>query len=143
MLKKSAQYSIRILPEDSIMVDEKMPNVTGNAWKIEGFSFPDIPLKLPLRAKAACFAKKETINTSYSPTYTFLYANEEGVYCLALFRYMILRQNGTVEYVPIICRCVGKRFIKKHWKFIVTRILNNYKHILAIEKEKYIDFNVY
>lgn len=140
---KIAEYSVRILPEDSIVLDDKRPKITGNAWKIMENTFKGIPLKLPLRARAVSFAQRVKKSTSYSPTYAFLFADKNEITCLVLFRYLILKKDNGFEYVPIYCRCVGKRKLKKHKKLVLSRIFQNYQQILDLKSDAKITFNIY
>ena len=110
-------YCIRILPVSAIQYDTSyFPRATklcrqyGRRMplKIPGNVFPNIPLKLPIREKAYDFARRGKENCE-TTVYTVLYADEECMQCLFVFRFV--KTTGAC----VIVRCVGKRCAKKHW----------------------------
>lgn len=132
------EYLIGILPdeEETIEKDSNPSKVDGGRWRINGYTVINLPLKFRIRANAAAFAKRSTSN-DYSPTYVVLYADENKIECVFLFRYQYTRYSKNV--VPVICRCVGKRKARYHWVPVRT-IVDDSKEIILSLKEDEVPF---
>lgn len=113
------KYTIRILPPNSITKDDHPKRREKDYLKIRGNTFPHIPLKLRIRPKSAYFTKNVLCS---SPTYAVLYADEDTMECLFVFKYQHT-SRGDVLYLS---RCVGKT-ITKHHKDTVLSFLEKHE----------------
>lgn len=132
-------FSIRILDKNAICGDcdanVRLWKQFGGAapTKIRGATFEDIPFKLPIRLKAAKFALRQ--DDYYSePVYAVLHADEEGLQCLFVFRFV--RTSGAFDIV----RCLGKCKVKQYWEIVRETIWQKQEDIEFLAGKHSIDF---
>ena len=99
-------------------------------YKIKGDTFPNIPLKLRIRPRAANFVKK------FSAKYVVLHINEEHVQCLSIFRFKSIHENTSEDKVIEMCRCIGTKQMKRHWNAVFNIIYRNIDEIRDLNNVK-------
>lgn len=134
-------YCIRSLDVSAIMYDNEeerkfKQNGRRIPLKIKGETFSDIPFKLPIRGKAYDFAKRN--DGYYDPmVYVVLYADEEHLQCLFVFRF--IASSGACD----IARCVGKNSVRRHWGR-VRQYIQRYGNAIrdgVIAKNSHLEFD--
>lgn len=113
----TGRYIIRKLPPNSIFEFRKQVNGRIPNAQLFKSAFPDITSVLQIRPKAASFARGPQTK------YVVLYENKRSVRC---FFFFTLTTHPNDKIVLDICRCVGSRAVKRHWKTVIP-FINNYK----------------
>ena len=114
------KYVVRKLPEELVINK-----------KIEEGTFPEVDYPAYVRPNAVRFA-----NQPKGPTFVIIYCDEFGNGWVNFF----LRYEGT-HSSPIICRCVGRRAVKNHWKNVRSFVDHNKNKIIALSNNEQITFN--
>ena len=93
------KYVVRKLPEELVINK-----------KIEEGTFPEVDYPAHVRPNAVRFA-----NQPKGPNFVIIYCDEFGRGYIDFF----LRYEGK-HHAPAICRCVGRRAVRKHWENVLT-----------------------
>ena len=112
------KYVIRKLPEISIINGELKKGM-----------FPEVRYTAKIRPRACNFA----CCSFFSPNFIIIYCDDFGMaWCDFILRY---------ENTPVVCRCVGKRGVRNHWKNVIPFINSHKDEILALSDKEYISFS--
>ncbi len=133
-------YTIRRLPKN-YLIDEHLKTTRKgkciSLFEIGANTFKDIPYGLKLRPRAVRFAIRKN---HFVPQYVVLYNDSKSYQCLFLFNFKsTIYQDGQVLE---ICRCLGNRRTKRHWKAILKFINDNNETIRKLTEMETFMFNL-
>lgn len=136
-MKQIGSYIIRPMeePENVIVKDDNFDKITGGTWKIKANTFSGVADEFKINARSRGFARQKFLNEVHSPVYAVFYKKE----CLFFFRYY----HGKRKDTTMICRCIGKTQVVKHWLPVQILIEKEKDKILSLNKDSFLVYPIF